>query len=213
MAFSQNCCYCKATLHSLHIVVDLHQTVNHIELFIVAKETWEWIPVAHAWSYRLFCTAVSNTKARKCQIVLSDLNQIWNFSEGIHGSPPYKISENLTSGRHTDTCSQTDWQKDMTGPMGCFLLFMQTTLKVNFPLHRQHDTCPSPRRSVSSDRNSIGIYCEKVRRVLSQNVCWKAQYLNVTASGRYSYRCVFKRLKVMTQTGDTKAQTCSMVAL
>jgi hypothetical protein len=28
-------------MHSLCIVVDLHQTVNHIELFIVAKERQE----------------------------------------------------------------------------------------------------------------------------------------------------------------------------
>ena len=48
-------------MRSLCIVVDLHQTVNSIELFNFAKETEEWIPVAHPWSYRLFHNAVSNT--------------------------------------------------------------------------------------------------------------------------------------------------------
>jgi len=57
-------------MHSPCIVVDLHQTVNHIELFIVAKETQQWIPVARPWSYRLFHTAVSNTHVLKCQIFL-----------------------------------------------------------------------------------------------------------------------------------------------
>ena len=80
-------------MHSLRIVADLHQTVNHTELFIVAKETQEWIPVAHPSSCRLFRIAVSNTYVLRGQIFLSDFNQIWNFLKGVHGSDPHKISQ------------------------------------------------------------------------------------------------------------------------
>jgi hypothetical protein len=52
---------------------------------------------------------------------------------------------------------------------------MQTSLKFNFLLHIQHDTCPLQQESVSGDRNSIGVDCEKFEKEYRHTMCAELQ--------------------------------------
>jgi hypothetical protein len=42
------------------IVFDLHLAVTSVNVFIVAAEVQQWVPLALLSSYKMFCTAVNN---------------------------------------------------------------------------------------------------------------------------------------------------------
>jgi len=44
----------------------------------------------------------------KCSLFLSDFSQISIFLTDFYRNPPYKISQNLSSGSCVDTCGQMD---------------------------------------------------------------------------------------------------------
>ena len=113
------------------IVFDLHLAVTIVNVFSVATEMQQWVPLALLSSYKMFCTAVNNINvlrswACKGPDIFVRIYPSLEFLDMFIKVPSIKFHGNLTNGKSADMCRWTYGQDEA---IGHFLWLMQTHLK------------------------------------------------------------------------------------
>ena len=119
------------------------QIIHHLHVHVttVSMEMQQWVPLALLSRHKIFCTAMNNKCILDLQVkspVLSNINQIWNFSIDFLKSPQHLTSQKSVQSEPLNTCRQADGHDK---PKRCILLFMKMCLKANLSYNTYHNIC------------------------------------------------------------------------